>query len=121
MVRGPLEIDLMVGERIRVRRLMLKMSQTELGKQLSVSFQQVQKYEKGSNRVSASRLQRIADVLGVKPSYFFANQEGDGSDDAERKLMATPGAVDLLRAYAQIAPSIRRAIVTLVESLAKKS
>ena len=110
----------MVGERIRVRRLMLKMSQGALGKKLGVTFQQVQKYEKGITRVSASRLQRIADILGVKPSYFFSNQEGEGND-AEMKLMATPGAVDLLRAYAVIKPNVRRAVVALAESLAERS
>jgi hypothetical protein len=71
--------------------------------------------------VSASRLQQLADTLGVKPAYFFANQEGNGNTDAELKLIATPGAVDLLRAYARIKPNVRRAIIALAENLAERS
>jgi transcriptional regulator with XRE-family HTH domain len=113
---GPLEAD--VGNRIRVRRLMVGMSQGALGAKLGVTFQQIQKYEKGATRVSTSRLQQIADALGVVPSYFFGNgKTGNNDNDAEMKLMATPGAVDLLRAYAGIKPNLRRAVVALAEIL----
>ncbi len=69
--RSPDAIDVFVGGRIRMRRMMLKLSQTQLANELGVTFQQVQKYEKGTNRVGASRLQKIANVLGVPPSFFF--------------------------------------------------
>ncbi|CAK02395.1 transcriptional regulator [Bartonella tribocorum CIP 105476] len=68
-----LNIDLLVGKKIRLRRQMLKMSQTTLGHALGVSFQQIQKYEKGLNRVSAGRLMQISDILNVPISFFYAD------------------------------------------------
>ncbi|CAK02388.1 transcriptional regulator [Bartonella tribocorum CIP 105476] len=68
-----LNIDLLVGKRIRLRRKRLKMSQTTLGNALGISFQQVQKYEKGLNRVSAGRLMEISDILNVPISFFYAD------------------------------------------------
>ena len=73
-------VDVYVGARLRMRRTMLGMSQSRLGELLGVTFQQVQKYEKGSNRISASRLQHTARVLEVSPGYFF---EGAPADSAE--------------------------------------
>lgn len=69
--KQPNPIDAYVGARVRTRRLMLGMSQERLADRIGVTFQQVQKYEKGTNRVGASRLQKIANVLGVPPSFFF--------------------------------------------------
>ncbi|PIT69187.1 transcriptional regulator [Bartonella tribocorum] len=68
-----LNIDLFVGKKIRLRRQMLKMSQKALGHALGVSFQQIQKYEKGLNRVSAGRLKEISDILSVPVSFFYAD------------------------------------------------
>ncbi|WP_142416015.1 helix-turn-helix domain-containing protein [Bartonella massiliensis] len=68
-----LNIDLCVGKKIRLRRKMLKMSQTTLGNALGISFQQIQKYENGLNRVSAGRLMEIADILKVPISFFYAD------------------------------------------------
>ncbi len=68
-----LNIDLFVGKKIRLRRQMLKMSQTTLGHALGISFQQIQKYEKGLNRVSAGRLMQISDILNVPISFFYAD------------------------------------------------
>ncbi|PIT69253.1 helix-turn-helix domain-containing protein [Bartonella tribocorum] len=68
-----LNIDLFVGKKIRLRRQMLKMSQTTLGHALGISFQQIQKYEKGANRVSAGRLKEISDILSVPVSFFYAD------------------------------------------------
>jgi transcriptional regulator with XRE-family HTH domain len=64
-------IDAQVGARVRMRRLTLEMSRTKVGEALDISYQQVQKYENGTNRISASRLQQIADFFGVTPGYFF--------------------------------------------------
>ncbi|PIT69192.1 helix-turn-helix domain-containing protein [Bartonella tribocorum] len=73
MQTNTLNIDLFVGKKIRLRRQMLKMSQTTLGHALGISFQQVQKYEKGANRVSAGRLKEISDILNVPVSFFYAD------------------------------------------------
>ena len=72
MPRGALNpIDKHVGSRVRMRRLMLDMSQTQLGDALGITFQQIQKYEKGANRISASRLQHISQILQVPVPFFF--------------------------------------------------
>ncbi|QEE08136.1 helix-turn-helix transcriptional regulator [Bartonella kosoyi] len=73
MQTNNLNIDLLVGKRIRLRRQILKMSQTTLGNALGISFQQIQKYEKGLNRVSAGRLKEISDILNVPVSFFYAD------------------------------------------------
>ncbi len=125
----PDAIDVYVGGRIRMRRVMLKMSQTRLGDELGVTFQQVQKYEKGMNRVGASRLQKIATVLGVPPSFFF-HQEGDeplntsglenvqGLSDVSQFLQSREG-VTLNQSFLKIAdPKIRQKILALVKAMA---
>src|SRR5436305_2815229 len=71
MNKSPNPIDRHVGARVRMRRLMVGLSQSKLAEALDVTFQQVQKYEKGANRIGASRLQQLARVLDVPPSYFF--------------------------------------------------
>src|SRR5260370_19138020 len=70
---GPSPIDMHVGKRVRMRRLMLDMSQAKLGDALGITFQQVQKYEKGTNRIGASRLYHIARILHVQVTFFFAD------------------------------------------------
>ena len=117
-------VDGMVGRSIRVHRLAAGMSQTELGQKIGVTFQQVQKYEKGTNRVGAGRLTRIAQVLGVSVSTLF--QTGDASDDARApkgdsplNLLAEPHALRLLQAFAEITDrKSRLALVALVEAVA---
>src|SRR5258706_13748740 len=78
--RRPNPIDLHVGSRVRLRRMMLGMSQEKLGERLGITFQQIQKYEKGTNRIGASRLQHIARVLSVPVSFFFEDAPGAPSD-----------------------------------------
>ena len=122
-------IDAYVGARLRMRRVMLGMSQSTLGKHLGVTFQQIQKYEKGANRISASRLQQTARVLEVSPSYFFegapaqqTNAAGLAEDSQQSfvvDFLATAEGVHLNRAFLRIAdPKVRRRIVDLVVSLA---
>ena len=77
--RGPQEIDVRVGSRIRLRRKMLGMSQTELARQIGVTFQQVQKYEKGANRIGTSRLLHICAVLKISPAWLFQGVAGPPS------------------------------------------
>ncbi len=120
----PDPVDVEVGRRIRIQRMARGISQTELGEKIGVTFQQVQKYENGANRVGASRLTRIAKVLGVSVGTFFG-----GPDEAEAapseatrldlEYLVMPGALRLLRAYGQIRESVlRRTIVTFVERIA---
>jgi transcriptional regulator with XRE-family HTH domain len=73
--KAPNAIDVYVGSRVRMRRLLLGLSQERLADQIGVTFQQVQKYEKGMNRIGASRLQKIAEVLSAQPSYFFQQDD----------------------------------------------
>jgi len=81
--RGPTAVDIHVGQKIRARRMYFRMSQTEVADALGITFQQIQKYEKGMNRVGASRLQQISDALGVSPFYFF-----EGAPTVGKKMPA---------------------------------
>ena len=124
---GPNPIDKHVGSRVRMRRLMLHVTQERLGDALSITFQQVQKYEKGTNRISASRLQQISDVLKVPISFFFEGAAGnDASGGAPlpgyvTSFLATPDGIALARAFTQINKSkLRHCIVDLVIDLAKR-
>ncbi len=122
--RAPDPRDREVGQRIRAQRLLCNMSQEELGEQLGVTFQQVQKYEKGTNRVAAGRLIRISEVLGIPVSFFLEGAlkttaaDGDHADNA-LSFLKTAGAVRLLRAYASIETSgVRQSLVELAEQIA---
>ena len=113
--------DVEVGRRIRVRRLERQMSQTELADQLGVTFQQVQKYEKGVNRVGAARLQRIAGALDVPISFFFSAGDRGSPQEAIMPFLGTAHAVRLMRAYARISdPAVQRSILDLVERIASR-
>jgi transcriptional regulator with XRE-family HTH domain len=118
--------DVEIGKRIRALRLERGLSQTELGALLNVTFQQVQKYEKGANRVAAGRLQRIAEALEVPITFFYSgNSVENGAADADNVdvglgFLETAGAVRLVRAYSRISdPSMRRALVELTEKIAQ--
>jgi transcriptional regulator with XRE-family HTH domain len=131
MLKSPNPIDKHVGARLRMRRLMVGMSQSKLGGALSVTFQQIQKYEKGANRIGASRLQQLARVLEVPPAFFF---EGAPAGDAGAATFAEPASnayvVDFLstseglqlnRSFALIRdPKVRKRILDLVATLAKE-
>src|SRR5262245_36411220 len=124
--KKPDAIDVEVGQRIRIGRLESGLSQTSLAEQLGVTFQQVQKYEKGVNRVGAGRLTKIANVLGVPVSTFFGAQDAEAIQRSDRgtaasplRLLTVPGALRLLRAYGQLNEGkMRRSIVELVENIA---
>jgi transcriptional regulator with XRE-family HTH domain len=121
-VKRPDPVDVEVGHRIRIQRLARGMSQTALANHLGVTFQQVQKYEKGVNRVGAGRLTRIAEVLGVPVNTFFTGKEMLDEEEMKAsgeasplKLLTVPGAFRLLRAYSDLEDSnLRRSIVDLV-------
>jgi transcriptional regulator with XRE-family HTH domain len=89
--KGPSPIDIHVGSRMRMRRMALGMNQEKLAKALGLTFQQVQKYERGANRMGASRLQQAADVLGVAAAFFFEGAGGGpyGKDCGSRRRLCT--------------------------------
>jgi transcriptional regulator with XRE-family HTH domain len=121
MAKRALDTDVEIGRRIRLQRLVKGMSQTALGEACGITFQQIQKYEKGANRVGGSRLQQIADVLGVKPAFFFGTSAAgkDRSISGEiDELLLNPDAIALLRYHAKLPPSQRKAIVRLAGILA---
>lgn len=127
--KKPNPIDVHVGSRIRLRRNMLGMSQEKLGENLGITFQQIQKYEKGTNRVGASRLQAIASIIGVPVAFFFedapgqeaAGQRGFAEEAPANyavEFCSTPEGLQLNRGFVKIAdPKVRRRIIDLVKSL----
>jgi len=113
----------MVGKRIRLRRLQLSLSQTDLARKLGLTFQQVQKYEKGTNRVSCSRLYEIANILKVPVSFFFSDK-ADGRPEVRIAEHLEPNKLKdglrLITAFGQIDDvKTRRKLLALVESMAE--
>ncbi len=132
---GP--IDIHVGSRVRLRRNLLGISQTDLGKALGVAFQQVQKYEKGTNRISASRLFNLGRALDVPVSFFFEDLSPAAAGGGRRRargLSEAPAAVlepdslsrretvELIRAYYRVTdPHLRKRVLDLLEAIGKPS
>jgi len=128
--KAPNPIDKHVGARVRMRRMMLSMSQEKLGNSLGLTFQQVQKYEKGTNRIGASRLQQISHILQVPVAFFFegaptvGGSRSDGMSEAPSPayvsdFLATSDGLALTKAFMRITDSkLRRRIVDLVEQIA---
>ena len=127
--KAPNPIDRHVGSRVRMRRMLIGMSQEKLGEALGLTFQQVQKYEKGTNRIGASRLHRIANVLGVPIEFFYegashgtAPVSGFAEDPSSRYVsdfLSTGEGVQLVKAFLAIKdPKVRRKIVELMTALA---
>jgi transcriptional regulator with XRE-family HTH domain len=123
-------VDKYVGGRVRMRRMMLSMSQEKLGGALGLTFQQVQKYEKGTNRIGASRLQQISHVLQVPVSFFFEGAptlhppQDDTTEFSPPNLvsdfLATHDGLALTKAFMRIKePRLRSRIVDLVEEVAE--
>ncbi|NNH64124.1 helix-turn-helix domain-containing protein [Rhizobium laguerreae] len=123
-------IDSYVGARIRMRRQLLGMSQERLADQIGVTFQQVQKYEKGINRIGASRLQRIADVLHTSVSFFFEQENSEpltlqgldlsANTDPVAEFLRTKEGLVLNRAFLKIADrNIRETVIALVKAMAQ--
>ena len=126
--KSPNPTDKYVGSRVRMRRLMLEMSQKKLGEKLRLTFQQVQKYEKGTNRIGASRLQHISQILKVPVSFFFDGALGKQADDGSSKapvadyvsdFLSSSDGLALTKAFTNIKDSkLRRRVVDLVEEIA---
>ena len=129
-------IDMHVGKRVRLRRTLLGMSQEQLGTELNITFQQVQKYERGANRISASRLWDIGQILDVPISYFFDDMSQDTTKSSPRRIgrggevvnqngdqlrdpMARRETLELVRTYYTIEkPIVRKRISEMVKSIA---
>ena len=130
--RRPNPIDVHVGSRVRFRRMLLGMSQEKLGERLGLTFQQIQKYEKGINRIGASRLFDLAQVLGVPVQFFYEEApsteppplvaDGFAEKPAENSIVEFLGSregLELNKAFARITdPRVRRSIVDLVRAFA---
>jgi transcriptional regulator with XRE-family HTH domain len=127
----PNPIDRHVGARVRMRRMLIGMSQEKLGEALGLTFQQIQKYEKGANRISASRLQQISEALNTPLAYFFNGApvsegaaqaglaEAAASDNYFSDFVMTSEGLSLNRAFARISdPKVRKKIIDLVSVLA---
>lgn len=109
-------VDTHVGSRVRMRRLMLGLSQEKLADGLGLTFQQVQKYEKGTNRIGASRLQQMSHILQVPVSFFFEGLNGAEVPDIDNpmhKFSTDPIALDLVGLWSKLSPGMRRAVVAV--------
>ena len=127
---GPDPIDIHVGSRVRLRRMILGMSQETLGKALGLTFQQVQKYEKGVNRVGASRLFQLSELLSVPIQFFYDDYgdrpagaygmaEADAGDDF-MKFVNSPEGVQLCRYFSSIEdPQVKKRVLDLVKTIAE--
>jgi transcriptional regulator with XRE-family HTH domain len=129
--KQPSSIDAHVGSRVRLRRMLIGMSQEKLGELLGLTFQQVQKYEKGANRIGASRLFEISKILNVPVQYFFedlpnaagAQANGYGMSEPDREpfvmdFVSSTEGLQLIRSYTKVTdPRVRKRILELVKSL----
>lgn len=111
--------DQEVGSRVKILRTLAGMSQSKLASALGVTFQQVQKYEKGVNRISGSRLQQIAEIFGTSISELTSAQETPHQGTGEPfLLLQEEGASDLLRSWSALSPTLRQSTLALIESMA---
>ncbi|MDP1724303.1 MAG: helix-turn-helix transcriptional regulator [Alphaproteobacteria bacterium] len=126
MNSSPHLVDIYVGARLRARRTLLGMTQENLGEAVSLTFQQIQKYERGTNRIVASRLYEFAKVLNVQVSYFFDGFESTVSKsgvkeektDYEIEPILTRSSIELIRKYSSISdPSKKKLVQDLVKTL----
>ena len=127
--RGTTAVDTHIGQKIRARRTLLGLSQTELAEAAGISFQQIQKYEKGTNRVGASRLQQFSEALGVPPSYFFEGaptvgkkmptpKEGELPEGSIVSFLGTRDGAALVRGFLAIKDkSIRQNLIGFIGTL----
>jgi transcriptional regulator with XRE-family HTH domain len=117
---APDKVDAEVARRIRTHRVSKGVSQMELGTAVGVTFQQIQKYEKGVNRVSPGRLQRIANHLGIPVATFYASldRRSDNGGGEFYDLVQTAGAIKLLRDYNALKPNMQKSVVDMVGAIA---
>lgn len=128
--KKPNPIDTHVGSRVRLRRMLIGMSQERLGEQMGLTFQQIQKYEKGVNRIGASRLLNLSQILDVPVQFFFDGAPVDGAQTGDKadgesfiyEFVNSREGLELNRAFVRISDAkVRRSVIELVRSLASKS
>ena len=134
--RRPNPIDVHVGNRVRLQRMLIGISQEKLGERLGLTFQQVQKYEKGINRIGASRLFELSRVLGVPVQFFYDDAPGSGAQQAPApgsadrsstdshvfEFLSSREGLELNRAFSRITdPKVRKSVLDLVRSLAEEA
>ncbi|MBL4613129.1 MAG: helix-turn-helix transcriptional regulator [Emcibacter sp.] len=129
----PEPVDVHVGSRVRLRRTLLGMSQDKLGKALSLTFQQIQKYERGANRIGSSRLYKLSQILDVPVSFFFDDMPSEvtgkatgmaegGKQTFEVNQLSRRETLELVRAYYKIKdPAVRKKLFEMVKALGKSS
>ena len=116
---GPHPIDVQVGSRVRLRRTLLGLNQTQLGERLGLTFQQIQKYERGVNRISASRLYQMCHILDVPVSYFFDDLDEGASAWSPDDIMLKRETLELVRAYYRISdPAVRERLFGMTKAMA---
>lgn len=130
-VRAPNPVDVHVGTRVRLRRTLLGMTQTGLGDAIGLTFQQVQKYERGVNRIGSSRLYDLARVLDVPVNFFFddmpkgiASKSGAtaGAEEFDPDIVSKRETLELVRAYYKIeSPQVRKRLFEMVKALGKSA
>ncbi len=131
--KNPNPIDVHVGNRVRMRRMLVGMSQEKLGERLGLTFQQIQKYEKGTNRISASRLYQISQILGVPVQFFFedlppqiAGERSEGVEEPREEgaimdFLGSSEGLQLNRFFSRIKDAaVRRSIIDLVRAIARE-
>lgn len=128
--KSPNPTDVHIGSRVRMRRMMLHISQEKLGDALGLTFQQVQKYEKGTNRIGGSRMRQISQVLQVPIQFFYDGAPGNkdfaplGKGESPAfvdEFAATSDGISIARSFKKMAPTVRRAFVNLAEQMAKEA
>lgn len=113
------EVDRLVGDRIRRRRILMGLTQDQLGEALGISYQQIQKYETGANRVSAGRLYLISECLEVSPGWFFDPAKSDASSDDFDELGSSRLLMEFVRSFARIEDErVKSLLVSLVKAMA---
>ena len=128
-IKTPNPVDMHVGSRVRMRRMMLGISQEKLANALGLSFQQVQKYEKGANRIGASRLEHISRFLQVPVAFFFEGASDASASEEDARSLAlmndfasNPEGLRLVQSFARIEDAdVRRRIVDLVQAIGSKN
>lgn len=126
MTKVPKAIDVSIGQRIRARRIELNMSQEKLGEKLGLTFQQIQKYEKGTNRVGGSRMSEIAKALTVPVSYLFgehaqAAMERPGDEATAQALFGNRLHRRAVAAYLKLPEDLQKAVVSMLEAAAERT
>ena len=126
--KTPNPIDVRVGERVRMYRIKAKMSQEALGKQLGITFQQIQKYEKGSNRIGSSRIHQISEILGVPVASLFENLSGQKAHGADNlmnefvEFLGTSLGQRLVQCFMRIPDkNVRNNLTRLIESISENT